>query len=86
MTDGDPPSNPSRLRESLNEVLTMMMMSVFPGIKLTESLAMTPAAAVSGLYFSHPKATYFAVGKITREQVLIQAQGGDFICFYLLCN
>uniref|UniRef100_A0A8K9Y115 Methionine synthase n=1 Tax=Oncorhynchus mykiss TaxID=8022 RepID=A0A8K9Y115_ONCMY len=39
------------------------------GIKLTESLAMTPAAAVSGLYFSHPKATYFAVGKITREQV-----------------
>uniref|UniRef100_A0A8C7HSS8 Methionine synthase n=1 Tax=Oncorhynchus kisutch TaxID=8019 RepID=A0A8C7HSS8_ONCKI len=39
------------------------------GIKLTESLAMTPAAAVSGLYFSHPKATYFAVGKVTREQV-----------------
>lgn len=39
------------------------------GIKLTESLAMTPAAAVSGLYFSNPKATYFAVGKITREQV-----------------
>uniref|UniRef100_A0AAY4B667 Methionine synthase n=1 Tax=Denticeps clupeoides TaxID=299321 RepID=A0AAY4B667_9TELE len=39
------------------------------GIGLTESLAMTPAAAVSGLYFSNPKASYFAVGKITKEQV-----------------
>ncbi|XP_047465055.1 methionine synthase isoform X2 [Mugil cephalus] len=39
------------------------------GIGLTESLAMTPAASVSGLYFSHPQASYFAVGKITREQV-----------------
>ncbi|XP_035261916.1 methionine synthase [Anguilla anguilla] len=39
------------------------------GICLTESLAMTPAASVSGLYFSNPKSTYFAVGKITREQV-----------------
>lgn len=40
-----------------------------PGICLTESLAMTPAASVSGLYFSSPKASYFAVGKITKEQV-----------------
>lgn len=40
-----------------------------PGIELTESLAMKPAAAVSGLYFSNPEATYFAVGKITKEQV-----------------
>ncbi|XP_062858822.1 methionine synthase [Trichomycterus rosablanca] len=39
------------------------------GISLTESLAMTPAAAVSGLYFSNPKSSYFAVGKITKEQV-----------------
>ncbi|XP_062330688.1 methionine synthase [Osmerus eperlanus] len=39
------------------------------GICLTESLAMTPAASVSGLYFSSPKASYFAVGKITKEQV-----------------
>uniref|UniRef100_A0A8C9TD95 Methionine synthase n=1 Tax=Scleropages formosus TaxID=113540 RepID=A0A8C9TD95_SCLFO len=38
------------------------------GIALTESLAMKPAAAVSGLYFSNPRSTYFAVGKITREQ------------------
>ncbi|XP_069024617.1 methionine synthase isoform X1 [Embiotoca jacksoni] len=39
------------------------------GIGLTESLAMMPAASVSGLYFSNPQATYFAVGKITKEQV-----------------
>ncbi|KAL2077934.1 hypothetical protein ACEWY4_025619 [Coilia grayii] len=38
------------------------------GIGLTESLAMTPAAAVSGLYFSNPKSSYFSVGKITKEQ------------------
>ncbi|KAM9838048.1 methionine synthase [Aulostomus maculatus] len=39
------------------------------GVCLTESLAMTPAASVSGLYFSNPQASYFAVGKITKEQV-----------------
>jgi len=39
------------------------------GIHLTESYAMTPAASVSGLYFAHPKARYFAVGKIGRDQV-----------------
>lgn len=39
------------------------------GIHLTESLAMVPTAAVSGLYFSHPQAHYFGVGKINREQV-----------------
>jgi 5-methyltetrahydrofolate--homocysteine methyltransferase len=36
---------------------------------LTESFAMTPAASVSGLYFAHPEAHYFAVDRITREQV-----------------
>ncbi|XP_077481179.1 methionine synthase isoform X4 [Stigmatopora argus] len=39
------------------------------GIALTESLAMRPAASVSGLYFSNPQASYFSVGKITKEQV-----------------
>ncbi|XP_068795349.1 methionine synthase isoform X3 [Struthio camelus] len=39
------------------------------GIGLTESLAMTPASAVSGLYFSSPKSKYFAVGKIGKDQV-----------------
>ncbi len=39
------------------------------GITLTESFAMWPAASVSGLYFSHPDARYFAVDQITRDQV-----------------
>jgi 5-methyltetrahydrofolate--homocysteine methyltransferase len=39
------------------------------GIALTEGLAMTPAAAVSGLYFAHPDAHYFGVGKIEKDQV-----------------
>jgi 5-methyltetrahydrofolate--homocysteine methyltransferase len=39
------------------------------GMKLTESFAMYPASSVSGLYFSHPEARYFPVGKIERDQV-----------------
>ena len=39
------------------------------GITLTESLAMLPTAAVSGLYFSHPASQYFGVGKISKDQV-----------------
>eukprot|EP00887_Chlorella_sp_A99_P006796 scaffold2.g6796.t1 len=38
------------------------------GMRLTESMAMLPAASVSGLYFASPAAQYFAVGKITQEQ------------------
>ncbi len=39
------------------------------GVRLTESYAMMPPASVSGLYFSHPLARYFAVGKIGLDQV-----------------
>jgi 5-methyltetrahydrofolate--homocysteine methyltransferase len=39
------------------------------GIDLTESMAMTPPSSVSGLYFAHPDAEYFGVGKIDRDQV-----------------
>jgi 5-methyltetrahydrofolate--homocysteine methyltransferase len=39
------------------------------GMRLTESFAMTPAASVSGLYFAHPQANYFAVDLVTRDQV-----------------
>jgi 5-methyltetrahydrofolate--homocysteine methyltransferase len=39
------------------------------GITLTDSLAMVPTAAVSGLYFAHPEAHYFALGKIQKDQV-----------------
>ncbi|QDR36054.1 methionine synthase, partial [Pseudomonas aeruginosa] len=39
------------------------------GVSLTEHYAMFPAAAVSGWYFAHPQAQYFAVGKIDKDQV-----------------
>ncbi|MCB1858144.1 MAG: methionine synthase, partial [Gammaproteobacteria bacterium] len=44
------------------------------GIRLTESKAMVPTAAVSGLYFAHPRARYFSVGRIDRDQVV------DYAC------
>lgn len=39
------------------------------GIELTESMAMWPGAAVSGLYFSHPQSQYFVVGRLAQDQV-----------------
>ncbi|MBA4030155.1 MAG: methionine synthase [Planctomyces sp.] len=39
------------------------------GIKLTESYAMHPGAAVSGLYFAHPESRYFSVDKVTKDQI-----------------
>lgn len=39
------------------------------GVELTENFAMTPTATVSGYYFSHPQARYFAVGKVGKDQV-----------------
>jgi len=39
------------------------------GMILTDALAMTPPASVSGLYFAHPEAHYFGVGKIEKDQV-----------------
>jgi len=44
------------------------------GMGLTESLAMTPAASVSGFYLSHPEAAYFNVGKIGEDQLKDWAQ------------
>ena len=47
------------------------------GIELTESLAMSPPAAVSGWYFAHPKATYFGVGRVALDQVMDLARRKD---------
>jgi 5-methyltetrahydrofolate--homocysteine methyltransferase len=44
------------------------------GMTLTDSYAMSPAASVSGFYFSHPEATYFNVGKIGPDQALDLAE------------
>ena len=39
------------------------------GVALTESFSMSPGSSVSGLYFAHPDAKYFAVGRVQRDQV-----------------
>lgn len=44
------------------------------GVELTEHMAMSPAASVSGFYYAHPESRYFAVGKIGRDQVEDMAQ------------
>ena len=46
-------------------------------IELTESFAMTPTAAISGWYFSHPESQYFNVGKIERDQLQHYAERKD---------
>ncbi|MCB9545146.1 MAG: methionine synthase [Myxococcales bacterium] len=48
------------------------------GIALTESFAMTPAAAVSGWYFAHPDARYFGLGRIERDQLAAWAARKGF--------
>ncbi len=61
------PANPDH-RQKL-AIWELLDVGASAGIELTETLAMWPAAAVSGWYFSHPDARYFAVGKIDRDQV-----------------
>ena len=50
-------------------LMTLLEAEKNTGIRLTESCAMTPASSVSGLYFGHPEARYFAVGQLGRDQV-----------------
>jgi 5-methyltetrahydrofolate--homocysteine methyltransferase len=47
------------------------------GITLTESFAMQPGSSVSGLYFAHPQAEYFAVGKLGLDQIIDYAARKD---------
>ncbi|WP_421807909.1 methionine synthase [Flagellimonas sp.] len=47
----------------------MMQVEERIGVKLTDSLAMWPAASVSGYYFAHPESKYFGLGKIKQDQV-----------------
>jgi 5-methyltetrahydrofolate--homocysteine methyltransferase len=51
------------------ELFDLLQVEKNTGIQLTENFAMSPAASVCGLYFAHPEARYFAVGKIDRDQV-----------------
>ena len=54
---------------SQNTALFSLLDARSIGMDLTESGAMTPTAAVSGLYFAHPQSRYFAIGKIERDPV-----------------
>jgi 5-methyltetrahydrofolate--homocysteine methyltransferase len=51
------------------ELFALLNAETGTGITLTETFAMNPAASVSGLYFAHPAARYFVLGKIGRDQV-----------------
>ena len=62
-------------KESIWELLSV---EEHTGIRLTESLAMWPAASVSGWYFAHPEAKYFGLGKIAEDQVLDYARRKGF--------
>ena len=61
------PASPDHTEKST--LFDLLRAQELTGIHLTENFAMYPAASVCGLYFSHPLAKYFAVGKIERDQV-----------------
>jgi 5-methyltetrahydrofolate--homocysteine methyltransferase len=61
------PSCPDHTEKA--KLWTLLDVEPTTGIQLTESYAMWPAASVSGLYFAHPEAKYFAVDMVTRDQV-----------------
>ncbi len=69
------PSQPDHTEKQI--LFDLLEAEKHTGIQLTESFAMTPAASVSGLYFAHPQARYFAVDRITREQVEDYARRKD---------
>ena len=66
------PAQPDHTEKQL--LFDLLQVESTIGVSLTESYAMWPASSVSGLYFAHPEARYFAVGRITREQVEDYAQ------------
>ena len=73
------PGYPAQPDHTEKETLFRLMdATAATGIKLTESFAMWPGSAVSGLYFSHPDSYYFGVGRIERDQVEDYARRKDW--------
>ncbi|XP_045593319.1 methionine synthase isoform X1 [Procambarus clarkii] len=66
------PSQPDH-QEKLT-IWKIMKVEEQTGIGLTDTLAMTPAASVSGLYFANPKSHYFSTGKLQKDQIMDYAQ------------
>lgn len=64
------PGYPSQPDHTEKENMWELLQASDVGIELTESLAMDPAASVSGLYFAHGKSSYFATGKLAQDQIL----------------
>ena len=62
------PANPDHSQKEI--IWQLLNVEQQAQISLTETLAMLPAASVSGWYFSHPQAKYFGVGKIARDQLV----------------
>ena len=63
------PGYPAQPDHTEKATLFRLLESERIGVRLTESFAMWPGAAVCGLYLSHPQSAYFGVGKIERDQV-----------------
>jgi 5-methyltetrahydrofolate--homocysteine methyltransferase len=63
------PGYPAQPEHTEKGTIFKLLLAEKIGLQLTESFAMWPGAAVSGLYFSHPQSHYFGVGKIERDQV-----------------
>ena len=61
------PSQPDHTEKI--ELFRWLQVTEKTGIELTENLAMLPAASVSGIYFAHPQAAYFALGLLAKDQV-----------------
>ncbi|WP_428633520.1 methionine synthase [Sedimenticola sp.] len=66
------PATPDHTEKSI--LWDLLDVEAQTGIWLTDAMAMVPTAAVSGLYFSHPDARYFAVGKLAHDQVADYAE------------
>ena len=63
------PGYPAQPDHTEKQALFALLDAERVGVSLTETFAMAPAASVSGLYFNHPEARYFSVGKLGRDQV-----------------
>ncbi len=63
------PGYPACPDHAVKAALFQLLDAAKVGMTVTESYAMLPAASVSGFYFAHPDATYFAVGKIGEDQL-----------------
>ena len=59
------------------ELFKILNAQELTGVSLTESLAMYPTAAVSGMYFANPEAKYLGVGKIEKDQVQAYADASN---------